>query len=385
MSTHKQSLIPVYAANLFLSLHYAVLLYINSSYLGTFVSEKTLSFLYIAAAILNIAIFTNAARILQKISLRKLLFTVAFTDLAATASLSFMSGKIIVPTLFVLLSSCSLATLFCLDIFLESRSEDKRTGRIRSGYLTLMNFAVLVSPFFSGVIVGPDSYWRAYAVSAIFLAVMIAIAAAYLTDDVHPSRKLGKTFETIGLFLRDSAIRKIFTANFLLQFFYAWMVVYVPIYLHEYLAFDWKTIGVIFTVMLVPFVLFEMPVGRLADTVTGEKEFLIAGFVIMIAFTALIPFVPQWQLLLWAFVLFMTRVGASFVEVTTESYFWKHVNARQSGFIGIFRLAEPLAYVLGPLVAIIALSLIPFQYIFLILALILLLGLGVSFALQDTR
>jgi hypothetical protein len=383
--TSKHSLISIYAVNLFLSLHYAILIYINSSYLGTFVSERTLGLLYVAAALINIALFANISTILRKISLRKLFFVFASLDLLATTGIGLIGGRILVPALFVILSSCSLATLFCLDIFLESRSEDERTGRIRSGYLTVMNAAVLSAPFFAGFVVGSNEYWKAYVLSAFFLIIMICVAFVGLTDTVHPSRHSGHMAENIRAFTRDTALLKIFSANYLLQFFYVWMVVYTPIYLHQYLGFDWRIIGMIFTVMLVPFVLLEMPVGRLADRVFGEKEFLIAGFVILSVFTSFIPFVPQWQLLLWAFVLFMTRVGASFVEVTTESYFFKHVNAKQSGFIGVFRLAEPLAFVTGPIAAIIALYFVPFQFIFLILALLMLIGLGISFALKDTK
>jgi len=381
----KARLLPIYIANLFLSLHYATLLYINSSYLSLFVSQKMLGFLYVIAAVITILLFINISRILRSISVRKLFFTFAFLDLIATLGLGTFKGTYIVPFLFIIFDVCALGLLFCLDIFLESGSEDERTGRIRSSYLTVTNVAVLSAPLFAGFVIGPNDYWKAYIISSVFLILMIAISLITLTEKIHPSRHKGTMVENMKLFWKDAAVRKIFGANYLLQFFYSWMVVYTPIYLHRYLGFEWSTIGVLFTIMLAPFVLFEIPVGRIADKILGEKEFLIAGFIIIIIFTAFIPYIPQEQLLIWAFVLFMTRVGASFVEVTTESYFFKHVNSKQSGFIGLFRLAEPLAFVTGPLAAIVALTFIPFQYIFVVLGIFMLLGLRFAFALKDTK
>ena len=163
------------------------------------------------------------------------------------------------------------------------------------------------------------------------------------------------------------------------------MVVYMPIHLHDHIGFDWPTISIIFTIMLLPFILFEIPAGRIADKWCGEKELLSAGFIVTALFTMVIPFILIPSFIIWTAILFMTRVGASVVEISTESYFFKHVEGNDADIISFFRMARPLAYIAGPIVAMIALNFLPFQYIFLVLGIIMFFGLKYSLALKDTR
>ena len=65
------------------------------------------------------------------------------------------------------------------------------------------------------------------------------------------------------------------------------MVIYTPIYLHEHIGLPWSDIGIIFTIMLLPFVLFEFPAGKLADGKWGEKEPPIIGIILIAVSTAL--------------------------------------------------------------------------------------------------
>ena len=100
------------------------------------------------------------------------------------------------------------------------------------------------------------------------------------------------------------------------------MVIYTPIYLHEYIGFGWDKIGIIFSIMLLPFVILDFPLGKLSDKI-GEKKMLMAGFLIMTSSVLAIPLMTEPLLWLWAVILFMTRVGAATIESLSESYFFK--------------------------------------------------------------
>jgi MFS family permease len=163
------------------------------------------------------------------------------------------------------------------------------------------------------------------------------------------------------------------------------MVIYMPIYLEQYIGFNWSEIGIIFTIMLIPFVIFELPVGELADDKYGEKEFLTIGFVIMGFFTLVMSFITVKSFWLWSTILFITRIGASLVEVSTESYFFKKVDKSRTDVISLFRVSRPLALVMAPVVATVALGFIPFQYIFIVIGSIMIVGTHYSLALKDTK
>ena len=68
-----------------------------------------------------------------------------------------------------------------------------------------------------------------------------------------------------------------------------------------------------------------------------------------------------------------------------ETYFFKIVNATEVGYINVFRIANPLGYVVGPILAIIIISFWPLNYLFLVLAILMFLGLGFVATLKDTK
>ena len=79
---------------------------------------------------------------------------------------------------------------------------------------------------------------------------------------------------------------------------------------------------------------------------------------------------------IWALVLFATRVGAASVEVATDTYFFKHIKPENEEFVGVYRSASPVAYILGPLFASIIFIFIPsFNFIYLILGAFMIYGI----------
>jgi MFS family permease len=191
--------------------------------------------------------------------------------------------------------------------------------------------------------------------------------------------------KTLSEYVKSSDLYNVFISHTLLQLFYGFMVIYMPIYLEQYIGFNWSEIGIIFTIMLIPFVIFELPVGELADDKYGEKEFLTIGFVIMGFFTLVMSFITVKSFWLWSTILFITRIGASLVEVSTESYFFKKVDKSRTDVISLFRVSRPLALVMAPVVATMALGFISFQYIFIVIGSIMIIGTHYSLALRDTK
>ena len=207
----------------------------------------------------------------------------------------------------------------------------------------------------------------------------------FLHDFKDPKYTKVPILKTIKVFIKNKSLSKIYFINLLLKFFFAWMVIYTPLYLHDYLGFDWKQLGLIFTIMLIPFVLLDYPLGRLSDKI-GEKKLLIAGFATTIIFTLMIPFVEMKEVWIWAIILFGTRTGAATLEVMAESYFFKEITDRNSDEISFFRNTYPLSFVIAPIIAIPVLLLTPsFEYIFFVLGAIMLSGLFITLRLKDKK
>ena len=163
------------------------------------------------------------------------------------------------------------------------------------------------------------------------------------------------------------------------------MVIYTPIYLHGNLGFGWDEIGIIFSIMLLPFVLVTFPLGKLSDKI-GEKKILALGFLIATGTVFTIPFIQEHSILIWALVLFATRVGAATIEIMSESHFFKIVKEEDVDEISFFRNTGPVSFIIAPLVAIPVLLYTPsFEFIFFALSAILLLGLFITLRLKDVK
>ena len=180
-------------------------------------------------------------------------------------------------------------------------------------------------------------------------------------------------------------LARISTVNFILQFFYSWMVVYTPLYLTQTIGLGWDVIGIIFTIMLLPFVLFQLPLGRLADKRLGEKEILITGIFIMGISTLVFAFSHSFIPLIIGAVLFATRTGASFIEIMAETYFFKNVNEEDAEMISLFRDSMPIAYLIGPLLGGIVIGKLGYEPLYIILSVVVFLALIPAFKLKDTK
>ena len=156
------------------------------------------------------------------------------------------------------------------------------------------------------------------------------------------------------------------------------MVIYTPIYLASHLGFSWGEIGIIFAIMLTPFVILPFPLGKLSDKI-GERKMLMFGFAVTALATVSIFFITQHAVWVWALILFATRIGAAIIEIMSDTYFFKHITSANDEFIGIYRNSAPLSYVLAPLVAFVIFYFTPtFNYIFLVLGAIMFYGVYVA-------
>jgi MFS family permease len=126
--------------------------------------------------------------------------------------------------------------------------------------------------------------------------------------------------------------------------------------------------------MLLPFVLIEAPLGRYADKI-GERKMLMIGFFITSISTISLFFIQKPEIWIWALVLFVTRVGAATIEVMSDSYFFKHIKPENEEFVGIYRSASPIAYITGPILALVVFIFLPqFNFIFPVLGAMMLFG-----------
>ncbi len=376
----------IYASNIFLSFHYFFIIYVNSSLLSQFFSESQVSVLYIISSLINLIFLLNISKILNTVGNYKITLYAITIEILATLGLALTDTAFLVGCYFLIHQIIVPIILFNLDVFLESESTDEtKTGGIRGMYLTLANITLVISPSIVGLILIDNYYHRVYMASLLFLLPLFFCIKKYFNRYVDIPVAHLKIRETINTYLTHKNLSNIFITHLSLQLFYAFMIIYTPVYLSKYIGFSWGEIGVMFTIMLLPFALFELPIGKLADEKYGEKEILTIGFVIMGLSTLLMSFITVKSFVLWTIILFLTRTGASFVEITSDSFFFKQVGSGDTDEISMYRTTRPIAFIIAPLIATLCLTFLSYNYIFLVIGIIVILSTHWSLALMDTK
>lgn len=386
LNNKKTSLFLLYIIGFVFAFTSSLPAYINSSFLKNLTSEQSIGLIYTCGSIFSLLFLIFIPKFLRRFGNFKItiiLVTLYFLNFLA---LYLGQNNIFVILCFMLSGALATTVYFTFDIFVEHDSLDNKTGNIRSIYLTFINFAWLLSPWVAGNIADKYQLKTIYLISSIITIPVIVLILLGLRKFKDQEYKIFSFFESLKCINKNKNIKNIIFSSFLLQTFYCWMVIYTPIYLNEYLGLDWELIGIIFSIMLLPFVLIQIPLGFVADKKFGEKEILSIGFIITAFFTILLSFINDSNIFITlAIILFMTRIGAAMIELMNDTYFFKQINDNDLNIINLYRLATPAAYILAPILATIVLIFVPFKYIFLILGLIMVLGLKCSLSIKDTK
>lgn len=385
IKTVLSSLLLLYIIGFVFTLRSALPSYVSSTFLSNIIGQNFIGFIYILISIITLIIFVFMPKILKKYGNYKLTIYLAWLNFFTLLGLSFFHNPFALISCFIITYISTTIMGLCIDIFIEHDSSNSDTGKIRSLYLTSYNLAWLVSPWLSSLIIDNSSYWKIFLIAATIMLPVILLISYSLKNFKDPEYIVFNFVKTIKEALVKKDIKCILIMNFLLQFFYALMVVYTPIYLHDFVGFDWSTIGIIFTIMLLPFVFIQIPLGRIADKYLGEQEILIAGFIIMAISTFLIPLINGKDFWLWAIILFVTRIGAAAVEVMSDTYFFKKIGEKDVNLISLYRTTSPLAYIVSSIFVLIFMRFFPLGYIFFVLGVVLLIGVKYGLMIKDTK
>jgi len=381
-------MIPLYAASLLLAFHTFMVAYINSSFLGQFIDEASVGSIYIVGSALSVLVFLFVSRVLHRVGNFKLTLGLLFINMIAVAGMSIANElREAIPLFLVHLISIPLI-IFNLDVFMEEQigNNEGSTGSNRGLLLTLASMIGAVSPFLSSLIVGSSGdFTTVYLISSLTLIPIIIILFFFFSDFSDPEYDEIDLFSAIRTFWEQSNIRNVFLSHFSLQIFFVSMVVYTPLYLTNQIGLTWTEFGIAIFCGQMAYVLFEYPIGIIADKYIGEKEMMALGWMIIIIAVSSMAFVTEPSVVIWSVIMFMTRFGASFVEVTTESYFFKQTKSSDAQVISFFRITRPLSYVLGAVIASLALLYLPFNLLFLIFAAMFIPAMFFTSSIVDTK
>jgi predicted MFS family arabinose efflux permease len=256
---------------------------------------------------------------------------------------------------------------------------------VRGWFLTITNSAWILAPLIAGMLIYAHVYTGVFIAALVLLAPVLYLVHKNFRRFPDSAYESPSAWATIREVATMPDIWKLCVINTILNTFYCWMIIYTPLYLAQTIGFDWSSIGIILTIMLVPFVLIQLPFGKLADEKYGEKRLMGIGFFIMGITTIALAFVTSHSLIVWAAALFTTRIGAALAEVMIETYFFKKVNTKESNILAAFRTTRQIPYFLAPAITGVGLFFTGSTGLFVILGVICLLPLILIAMIRDTN
>ena len=382
----------IYLLIFLFTLHFTPATYVESSFLENLVGSSKVGLIYALASITTIIVLAIVRKVVKKtgnyraflnalivefISLSILslcLFVEINTFWVAVFIIAFISGFVARSVAF-----------FNFDIFAEHLSNNAEKGGVRDIFLTSANFAYVAGPVLFGLLVSSDKeIGKVFVLGVILLIPIIQITRKYFKNYEDAQYKDYEFLGTLFYIIRKADLRRIFICNFILYLFYAWMIIYTPIYLHDTIGFNLSEIGIIIGLALIPFLLLEMFLGKLADTKYGEKEILTTGLIIAGLSTISMAIFSAKIFILWTAILFVTRIGASMIESMSETYVFKKVKDGGLDVISVYRAVRPVTYIFGTIFASILLHYFDIKILFWVLGIIIILGINFSLRIKDT-
>lgn len=328
----------------------ALSLYIHSSFLKTIVPEAVVGYLFTLAYALTFFAIQNYWRLIARFGNQKVLLGIITLQMAAAILLASPIHDLISIAAFVVFVMTMTMNIINFDLWLEPLTNNEETGRVRGMFWTAVSLGFVVSPLLTGTLVSRFGFGAAFLSSAVVMIPAWVIIFSSLRDKqgVTQYRKHEPSGAMLGRIITNHDLRGVFVISLMLYAFYAWMVVYTPIYLVN-AGLNWQEIGLLFMIMLIPFVIIDYPAGWLADKYLGETEMLTLGFAIM--GVSVLLMLKADTFMEFALTLFFSRVGASLVEMMRETYFYKKVDAHDLDLIDAYRNTATVGNIIAPLIA----------------------------------
>lgn len=368
------------------TLHMVIPMYSNSSFLSLFADARTVGWIYMAGAAVSIFGFLVAPGFIRRAGNYTATLWFIVIQIALFYGLVKVTDPYVLAALFVLQMAITSLIGLSMDIFLEGYTSNGHVGAIRGLYTATLNASWVIGPLIGSMLInGTENYRNTYIAALAMLFPLLYLVFRNFPRFADPNYFHLSPWQLVKHVSHNRSWVWLFVANFILQVFYAWMVVYSPIYLNQTMGFSWESIGVILTVMLIAFPLIQYPLGKLADKRHREKGIMAMGFAVMGLATVGLAFITSTSVIVWSIAFFATRVGAAAAEIMMEAYFFKTVSPRDSAALGLFRITRPLSYFFAPLITVLALMFTSNGYVFIVVGVISLAAIIPSLLIKDAE
>lgn len=374
----------LYGMSFLLGLCGSLVMYTASSYFSEAWNTENIGWIYFFVYSISFLELLFFDRLVYAWGKSMVLFFLLFSQILVFLGLSSFDPSPL-PSIFLILGLFLGKVLWtALDSLLEGYSVDSRSGRIRGIFLASMNAGLFFGPFLSTKIIDVFGYQKLYTLTLVLFCFLLILSMWTLSlhnQKISQTRNLRDVFHEMK---NNKDLFFIYWLAFTLEVFYAVMIIFTPLYLTS-LGMSFSDIGIILSLALLPFIFLQYPVGYIADRFLGEKELMIVALTIMGMGVFCLPFLESNSVFLWSSILIFGRVGASFLEVLRDSYFYKKIDGDAVGLISYFRTAGSLGYIVVALTSSLFLVFFDISQVFWLAFICIVLALYPALSLRDNH
>ncbi|MDZ4384874.1 MAG: MFS transporter, partial [Candidatus Moranbacteria bacterium] len=229
----------------------AVLIYVMSSYFELATGMQNVGVFYAFSYGIFLLILLNLHKLVRLWGKSNVFYFSLLANIVVITLLIFAQPSMIGVALLMLYIILGHIEWVALDVIVESFSVDRMSGRIRGLHLTILNAGFMFGPFASTYILDRMDFQGIFIFALIFNCFVFIFALIGFRNINHKFEQKLKVMDILRKVRRQADIMRIYYISFVLEFFYALMIIYTPIYLRN-LGYSWENIGWIFTAMLAP-------------------------------------------------------------------------------------------------------------------------------------
>ena len=295
--------------------------------------------------------------------------------------LAFSTLSLIFVTRFVSIAILMSAKIFLelllqivLALFIRDFSKANNLGKEESQRFRFQNIGALVGLLLGGFLASQLNFETVFVGESLVALFGLAYFHKKHVIDKHPaiinSKQIKKAefFKNMKEFFVNPERRKIYFISVIYMFWISFKYLYIPLYVASsgYLP---SMSGLILSLAMIPAIVFEIKTGEFGKAYTPRKV-ITFGFFAIGAMLTIIFFSP-WPLLNFG-LLAITNTGAGLIEPLKEEYFLENTSVKdENKFYGVYCTYDPISNFLTPLIGVATFIFLPFKFVFLVFALIM--------------
>lgn len=239
------------------------------------------------------------------------------------------------------------------EAFIKDISPIGRRGEFRSFFGTFANAGLFIGPLIGGFLAVRFGIRSLYVFFALLLLVPLILALRLKDNHVNRNRSTkregaGEENDFLSLlkeFQRQRELKILALCTLSLYFWYAAKWIFGPLFLHN-MGYSTLVIGLWLGISTAPFLLFQIPFGKLGDRL-GKTKMVYLGLLISTIFIIPLGFLNSISSLLA--MICIVSIGNTFAEPLIEARVTDIVpKERYGAYSGIFEFIKTLGLMLGP-------------------------------------